>query len=234
MLSLAALCSMKGWRFEYTSKALPARLKQRPSGNYKAALELGMVPNEVLATEYEAVVERLRHTPSDARTLMIPQGGAARDAGEGIAKLADEISAWQAENSMEGLTVVTPSGTGTTAAFLARHLPACRVLTTPSVGDSDYLKKQIAMLMCIPPNLVILEGRKRYRFGSLHSELFDYYRALKDAGIEFDLLYAPVMWRVLLENIEKVNTPVLYVHSGGVSGNETMLARYARQQGDWH
>jgi len=42
-------------------------------------------------------------------------------------------------------------------------------------------------------------------------------------GGEFDLLYAPSMWLALLEETKE---KILYIHSGGVSGNESMLQRY--------
>jgi len=44
-------------------------------------------------------------------------------------------------------------------------------------------------------------------------------------GIEFDLLYAPGMWKALLE---QTSEDILYIHSGGVTGNESMLKRYEK------
>ena len=49
---------------------------------------------------------------------------------------------------------------------------------------------------------------------------------LLDSGVEFDLLYAPGMWKALLEQTDE---EVLYIHSGGVSGNESMLKRYEKK-----
>jgi 1-aminocyclopropane-1-carboxylate deaminase/D-cysteine desulfhydrase-like pyridoxal-dependent ACC family enzyme len=51
------------------------------------------------------------------------------------------------------------------------------------------------------------------------------YKKLLACGIEFDLLYAPAMWEALLEQTQE---EILYIHSGGVSGNETMLKRYEK------
>jgi 1-aminocyclopropane-1-carboxylate deaminase/D-cysteine desulfhydrase-like pyridoxal-dependent ACC family enzyme len=48
-------------------------------------------------------------------------------------------------------------------------------------------------------------------------------------GIEFDLLYDPVGWLILLENPEIFQKPTLYIHQGGLIGNESMLARYQRK-----
>jgi 1-aminocyclopropane-1-carboxylate deaminase len=103
-------------------------------------------------------------------------------------------------------------------------------VTAPAVGDGAYLIRQIEHLMAMPPNLTVLSTSKPYRFGHPDTALLQKYRALKRSGIEFDLIYAPVMWTALMENIAALKGPVLYVHSGGVSGNTSMLARYARME----
>ena len=95
-----------------------------------------------------------------------------------------------------------------------------------AVGESTYLERQIGRLMPLPENLHILPTK--YRFGALHGDLLQIHEKLKKSGVTFDLLYAPAMWIALLENPEVIEGTLLYVHSGGVSGNATMLARYAR------
>ena len=234
MLSIAALSHIKGWRFEYTSKSVPARIRQTPEGNLRYALELGMQLHEVHPLEYEQAVERvLTLQNEETRTVVLPQGGADPAAGEGITVLAEEIKAWQKETGIATLTVATPSGTGTTAAYLARSLETCTVVTVPSVGDATYLRQQIGKLMPFPENLKILSTEKCYRFAAPHIDLLKTYEALKAAGIIFDLLYAPVMWKALLEYADKVQGEILYVHSGGVLGNDTMLERYALAKKKW-
>lgn len=46
-----------------------------------------------------------------------------------------------------------------------------------------------------------------------------------NAGVEFDLLYAPAMWIAILE---QTTEKITYIHSGGVSGNQSMLERYTK------
>jgi 1-aminocyclopropane-1-carboxylate deaminase/D-cysteine desulfhydrase-like pyridoxal-dependent ACC family enzyme len=75
----------------------------------------------------------------------------------------------------------------------------------------------------IPNNLVILKPKKKYHFAKLYKEFLQIYKKVLKAGIEFDLLYAPSMWEALLE---QTSEDILYIHSGGVSGNESMLKRY--------
>ena len=78
----------------------------------------------------------------------------------------------------------------------------------------------------IPDNLHILEPQKKYHFAKPYKEFIDIYKKLLDTGVEFDLLYAPSLWKCLLE---QTNDKILYIHSGGVSGNESMLERYSRK-----
>ena len=133
------------------------------------------------------------------------------------------------ESSLDIKSLATPSGTGTTALFLALSLPEFKVYTTPCVGDVAYLKEQMSALHKIPNNLIILQPTKKYHFAKPYREFIDIYQKLLDARIEFDLLYAPAMWKTLLEQTDE---KILYIHSGGVSGNETMLKRYEKKV--WH
>lgn len=226
MLSIAALCHHKGWEFHYTAKKLPSYLNTNLSGNLKIALELGMKLHEV--EDYNEVVSSFE-TQQESSTLLIPQGGADPLARQGIEGLADEISIWKKEQIGGDVTIVTPSGTGTTAYYLAQALPQCKVATTAVVGDRDYLFAQIAKLGDYPPNLEILQSQKKYHFGKLYEEFLAIHRELIQSGIEFDLLYAAKMWLVLLENVHVMDGEILYVHSGGIIGNQTMLQRYAHK-----
>ncbi|WP_236619490.1 hypothetical protein [Lebetimonas sp. JH369] len=157
----------------------------------------------------------------DKNTLIIEEGGRIRESEEGIKILADEINEYAKKNNLK---VFLPSGTGTTAYFLAKHLDV-EVLTLPCVGDEKYLKKQFCMLGGgkIP---TILSPRKKYHFGKLYKNLFVIWNELKNAGIEFDLLYDPIGW----ESVEYYNlNNILYIHQGGLKGNISMLSRYKRK-----
>ena len=157
-----------------------------------------------------------------AQSYIVNQGGADKSAKDGLEVLAAEIR----EQNPNVKSLATPSGTGTTALFLALALPEYKVYTVPCVGDSAYLKEQMLALAKIPSNLVILEPKQKYHFAKLYKEFYEMYTKTKEAGIEFDLLYAPSMWMSLLEQTEE---KILYIHSGGVSGNESMLKRYSQK-----
>jgi len=230
MLSIAALCHQKGWAFHYTSRPVAAHLKANPTGNLKTALTLGMVLHEVAHDAYDNAILALQSHKSEA-TLCIAQGAADQLAQHGIQQLAHEIQQWQQAHGMENLHVITPSGTGTTAYYLASALSSnTTVLTAPTVGNKAYLIEQMNRLGDMPEGLYILDSSKKYHFGKLYPEFLSIYQELKHAGIVFDLIYATKMWHTLFQHIDGIEGSMLYVHSGGLMGNDTMLKRYRRKE----
>ena len=240
MFSIACLCHQKEWSFEYVTKTIPKHLKNNLTGNLKNALSLGMQLREVPAIEYEEAISELKEkyplnhsasydTASRSKTLFIRQGGADPLAEDGVNVLADEIKLWMMKNGPDLSSVITPTGTGTTAFYLAKFLPQLDVYTTALIGTEEYLEIQMRQLGKMPENLHFLKTKNRYRFGNLYPEFFKIQDELDGAGVKFDYLYAPKTWLALMENLNTVSGPILYVHSGGVSGNETMLARYRRK-----
>jgi len=100
------------------------------------------------------------------------------------------------------------------------------VVTTPLIGTETYLREQMAHLGALPKNLRLLETEKRYRFATPCREYLDVYKELLKEGIEIDLLYAPKMFVALSAVFEEIEGEILYVHSGGVRGNSSMIERY--------
>ncbi|MEA1893233.1 MAG: 1-aminocyclopropane-1-carboxylate deaminase [Campylobacterota bacterium] len=221
MLAIAAMCRLKRWEFVYYTKPLSKTQKDSSCGNYFNAVSLGMNHIEIDQKLYRDFIASL-NLNIDEKTFLIEQGGAVSQAKEGLEQLADEIR----EENIGVKALATPSGTGTTALFLALALPEFRVYTTPCVGDTDYLKQQMQVLHVLPENLIILEPLKKYHFAKPYSNFMQIYKKLLNSGIEFDMLYAPAMWEALLC---QTKDEILYIHSGGVSGNESMLQRYAQK-----
>ena len=224
MLSLAYICHSKGWEFEYYTKTPNSRVRESADGNFAQASALGMTTIALPHDAYERRIGELFFL-ADEKVAVIPQGGATAMAKEGIRLLADEIVQWQHDRHIEHLHVMTPSGTGTTAFYLAKAL-ACECYTTPVVGSEAYLLKQMDALGTVPPNLHVISTQKTYHFAKLYPEFAAVYEELYQGGMEFDLLYAPKMWLALWEHMEQIEGTVLYIHSGGVSGNGTMRQRY--------
>ena len=230
MYSLSVLAKMKGWDFEYYVDHVAEYLKENPHGNYRAALDNGMIIREEGARSREQFGDDI---------LFIEEGGRQKEAEHGIKLLAKEIIEWQKDKGIEDLNIFLPSGTGTTALFLQKNcsllLTPCslkvNVYTIPCVGDADYLKQQFSVLdedESYHPEILDLE--KKHHFGKLYKENYKIWLKLQQqTGVEFDLLYDPLGWHVLLEHPEVFSKPTLYIHQGGVLGNESMLPRYRRK-----
>ena len=221
MLSIASMCMKKGWEFTYYSKPISKQQRDENQGNFFHAKRLGMLHVEIENDLYRDYIATLSlHVDKD--TFIIDQGGAIKEAKIGLEVLADEIR----EQALHVKSLATPSGTGTTALFLALALPEYKIYTTPCVGDMVYLKEQMSALHVIPDNLIILEPKKKYHFAKPYKEFLEIYNRLLHVGIEFDLLYSPSMWEVLLEQTDE---EIMYIHSGGVIGNESMIERYKKK-----
>ncbi len=222
MLAISALCKQKEWEFIYYSKPISQTQEDANIGNLFLAKKLGMQHIQVSNEGYRDTINSLGLNLEE-KSFIIHQGGAVLEAQDGLNLLASEIL----EQSPPVKAVATPSGTGTTALYLALNLKEYRVYTVPCVGDSKYLQTQMLSLVKeIPKNLIILEPKKKYHFASLYETFYKMYKKTMEAGIEFDLLYAPSMWECLLE---QTNEKILYIHSGGVTGNSSMLQRYAKK-----
>ena len=228
MYSMSVLAKMRGWEFEYEIDHLSDFLRDNPNGNYAGALENGM----------KMRVGRSALSPTN-NILFIEEGGRQKEAEYGIAILAQEIVDWRQENSIEELNIFVPSGTGTTALYLAKafvgeRAPRPTVYTCPCVGDEAYLKKQFSEHEIdekYHPKILTLE--KKHHFGKLYRENYKIWLELRqETGVEFDLLYDPLGWRTLLAHPEVFDKPALYIHQGGVLGNESMLPRYERKYKD--
>lgn len=218
MLAIAAMCKNKGWEFFYYTKPLSQTQKSEKHGNYFHAKNLGMKHIEIESGFYKDFISAMRLDLNE-RVFVIDQGGAVEEAKSGLEVLAKEIR----EDNLDVKSLATPSGTGTTALFLATSLPEYTVYTTPCVGDEAYLREQMSTLCEIPKNLIILKPSKKYHFAKPYKEFLAIWQKLLKSGIEFDLIYAPNLWLCLLE---QTSEEILYIHSGGVSGNVSMLERY--------
>jgi len=227
MLSLAYLAHLKGWHFIYYVKTLPKWLGDNPTGNLQLALKLGMELVQVPHRDFYDKVDTIRNMCTED-VIFISQGGADKSAKEGIRILAEEILAWQRSNSLTSFTVATPSGTGTTALYLRDYLPKeIDVVTTPVVGDRETLLSQWQQLepdQALQPK--ILDHYPKHPFAQPKQEYLQIWQSLKAAGILFDLIYAPKMWLELLTAYHKLKTPILYIHSGGVTGNLSQIEKY--------
>lgn len=172
---------------------------------------------------------------NEPTALFIPEGGRCSYAEYGVNVLAQEIVQFAQANDLVDLTVFLPSGTGTTALFLnqyfIRQQTAIRVVTCAVVGGDDYLRLQFSMLN---PNTLehpqIVNVGKKYHFGKLYPEFYAMWQRVCASGIQFELLYDPLGFIVLEDYLQRSELGhVMYLHQGGILGNETMLPRYLRK-----
>ena len=235
LLSLSALAHLFNLDLDYYCVSIPQWLKANPIGNYKEALRLGA---NIIQVEKHNVETNLNDymtsatSTFDENTLFMPEGGRCEFAETGIKSLADELVDYINQQPLKSPLIMLPAGTGTTALYLNKHLPH-KVVTCPCVGDSVYLRKQFSQLE--PDDRLwpeVIESDKKYHFGKLYPELFEIWKSLKsETNITFDLLYDPFGWLTLLRFLQDANTDhdVIYIHQGGLVGNESMLPRYERK-----
>ncbi len=225
MYSLSVLAKMRGWEFIYFCDHIPNFLKQNPIGNYYYATKNGM----------KLVISQNRyhdtHQLENNTTLVIEEGGRQKEAAVGIRNLALELRENIKEQQMANPSIFLPSGTGTTALYLQKYL-SYPIYTCATVGNDDYLREQWNMLESSCTHPIILDSSKKYHYGKLYHEAYLLWHQLQDEmGVTFDLLYDPIGWIKLLENIEQIEGSVIYIHQGGLKGNLSMQARYERKYG---
>lgn len=225
MYSLSALAKLNRWQFHYYTKTLSRQAANSHNGNLAASLNNGMELVE-LNSDYERITSMLHST---SQQLVIPQGGAQIEAEYGLRQLAQEIISWARQNNFAHPAIFIASGTGASALFLQKHLPFS-VYTTNCVGSPDYLTQQFHNLMdqfTQPWRLPQILTNTHYRFAKPNRQLYATIQQINQASrICFDLVYDPVGWQILLDNLEHLPKPILYLHCGGLLGNETMSKRY--------
>lgn len=239
LYSMAALAALKGWQLKFYVDHLPQWLQQTPSGNYKAALALGAEIVPVAAKELYGITvgEYLRESilPTLSEALFVPEGGRCHAAEYGVRQLAQEIHDWAVGENITGLKLFLPSGTGTTALYLSKYFYGNKinieVITCAVVGGDNYLRQQFATLCpddrCHPR---IISSPKKYHFGKLYPEFYQIWQQLAQAGVMFELLYDPLAWLLMLDYKQQhPQQPIMYIHQGGLLGNESMLPRYMRK-----
>ena len=224
MYSLSVLAKIKGWEFVYFCDHISTFLKQNPVGNYKYALQNGM---QIFTTDTKS---KDAHSLKNKNSMIIEEGGRQKESEYGLKRLASELLVDIEKNAIKNPYLFLPSGTGTTALFLQKYLPL-KVYTCSTVGDDEYLKMQWDMLDVEVDNYpTVLNSKKKYHYGKLYFEAYKIWQELREEmGLEFDLLYDPIGWIKLLENIDKLEGTPIYLHQGGLRGNESMKARYERK-----
>ena len=226
MLALSQLAKLMNWKFEYWIKPLPKFLNENKIGNLNSALKNDMTLRQTTdSLNLTSIQNKYINTEN---TYFFDQGGRDVNTKIGLADCANEIKDYCQKNNLDNYSVVVASGRGTTALYLEKYLPN-KIYTISCVDCDDYLINQLISITKTLKHPQILGKSFKSNFGKLDIENYHiYHKLLEQTGIEFELLYDPIAWRVLLENHDNLPKPIIYMHCGGTSGNVTMLARYRR------
>jgi 1-aminocyclopropane-1-carboxylate deaminase/D-cysteine desulfhydrase-like pyridoxal-dependent ACC family enzyme len=222
MYSISVLAKKIDIPFVYYSHRVPSFLKNNPIGNYKKSLENGMVIKKLDFNDTQFI-----NLSKNRDVLFLKEGAMSPHAEFGIKILAEEITHWCRQNSVEA-NIFLPSGTGATSFYLQKHTPH-DVFTVALVADRRYLLDEYKKFDTIKKIPTIINPSKKYHFGKLYDEFYDVYKQLlKETNIEFDLLYDSLGISTMLENYEALtnNKKLIYIHQGGILGNISMLERY--------
>jgi 1-aminocyclopropane-1-carboxylate deaminase/D-cysteine desulfhydrase-like pyridoxal-dependent ACC family enzyme len=225
MYSLSCLAKLKNWQFIYYTNQISSQAQLTTTGNLAASLANGM---QIIPTKTKLnLLSQDLATNLSRNQLLIQQGGAQSEAEFGIQQLATEIRQWAAQQNFAQLAIFLPSGTGTSAFYLQKELCEFTVYTTNCVGSPEYLEQQFQQLDSHAKIYPTIFPNFNYRFATPHQELFKTYQQLSNSSqIEFDLVYDPIGWKILSNNLAQITAPLLYIHCGGLIGNSSMLKRY--------
>lgn len=157
---------------------------------------------------------------------LVPEGGANDFGVKGCEEILLEVEG-------EFDCVVCAAGTGTTAAGLCRSLGKEKLLVFPALKGAGFILDEMRNY-CSEEQLIQVELQLNYHFGGYAKtkpELIAFYKEFLDEfNIELDLIYTSKMMFGLFDLIRrdyfKRGTKVLAIHTGGVQGNQGVLARF--------
>lgn len=154
---------------------------------------------------------------------------------------------------LNDVQMIVASGTGTTAYFLANYFAThgtvsadkgVEVLAVPCVGSSDYLRKQMLVLDSLSggngilPTILAADKSPKRPFAKPSGEHLHLWKTSQSQTcIEFDLIYAPRTFEILLSQGDQQSVSLesfmpdanlIYYHCGGAEGNASQLDRYKR------
>ena len=236
MLCLSYIAKEKNAKFTYFTPPLSNYLKNNIHGN----LKLAKINGAIIKESKESLETKAKTFAKENNAIFINQGGNVEEK-KGIEKLARQILNLGKNN----LCVFCASGSGISAFLLQKELDSIDVITTPCVGGREFLIKQFEKFSSLIESRTSFESKfrplfeskfktptiilpkKKYFFAKPNIDLLNIYKEWLNKGIEFDLIYDCVMWKAIEDNLQNLEYEnYLFLHSGGLSANESILERY--------
>ena len=227
MLSLSYLAKLRKVDFiYYTNRSIEFINKHKDTGNLKQALLNGMILKSIEEYEEMKLLVNLNKGITD-NTLYIVEGGAQEEAIEGLNNLALELEEYIILNNIKNPKIFLPSGTGSSALYLQKNFKY-PVYTTPIVGTKEYLISEFNKLDKSIKQPIVLDTIKKYKYGKLYEENYTVIKNIKkETGLQFEYVYDSKGWITIEENLKEFeNSTLIYIHCGGLLGNELMEERY--------
>ncbi len=217
MLAIANAARELSIPFHYYTRRISTFLLSHPSGNFQKSILAG-----ARFIESKSPCEEARKN-AGTEDLFLPTGIAHPCAEQGIAMLAMEFVEQLGTSQPVGLYMA--AGSFTTAYYLAKHIPENFQLRIVSLAEKK-IRSPFPETPFPTERIEQIPLPFSFPFGSLHDAVPSMYNRLKNAGIEFDLLYDVPAWLALEHYRFPENEAAVFLHGGGLEGNETMLARY--------
>lgn len=225
LFALSYFTFKNDYKLSFVCEKINSYLKNNPHGNYLLALKNNA---NIIENNSNLSKEEFAKSICKKDDIFLKEGIACDFAKSGYEQLAKEITK-QSKKLKLDFDIFLPSGTGTSAYFLSKFLKNHNIYTCACVGDEFYLKKQILELDLNFDfsNLKILKTPLKFTFAKPNLKLLDIYKkSLYQTNIEFDLIYDSVGLLTMLKNKNIFKKSILYIHQGGILGNESMLKRY--------
>jgi len=224
LVALSYIAKQRNIPFIYHTNRNEDFIKQhKDEGNLKIALDnqTTIIPHDY--DEYSQMCSNIflqKGYCNTSKKFYIVEGGALSHAEEGMATLANEIFLWSKINNITDFSVFLPSGTGSSAFFLQKHLNTQGIIITV-YKNNDLRQGEFQKFGTSYLTALVIETNHKTKYGHLDSTLLKTITDIEEASnISFDRVYDPKGFQSIFDNRDLFsNKPILYIHCGGLTSN---------------
>lgn len=221
MFALAYLARLQGAKLHYVMPEIQVEIV----GNLKYALEWGIQIHSFPTGTSVSVLESYAKGLVDSQSVFIPQGGDVHLAMKGINLLAHELRQSVGEKAI----IFYTSGSGVGVIALQKALdsifPSAELVVLSCAGSESQLRAKFAYFGVKTPQIL----SSPFAFTKPKREIWEMREYLKSQNLRCDLLYDSVGFWMIEKNFEKFKgRELVFIHSGGLMGDISQLARYEK------